>query len=80
MRKEEKFPSPYGAYFFELDDVMELLNISSKKKFPSPYGAYFFEIDKIEHNQTQYYSGISFRPLTGIIFLNWMKKLVAFTD
>ena len=65
----EWFPSPHGDYFSEQNTVIQAIKELRAIRFPSPHGDYFFELEpfpcaiKVTRKE-------SFRPLTGIIFLN----------
>ena len=82
LAKSDKFPSPYGVYFFEpiicFTDLTKTL-----KAFPSPYGVYFFEHESGQHDAVQYY--IKFPSPYGVYFfehylLNPMILLGYFSD
>ena len=43
-----EFPSPYGDYFFEHEDLELAFKEFDHFRVPSPYGAYFFEPEVYE--------------------------------
>ena len=65
------FPSPYGDFVFQRKESIKQ-GFDIMNKFPSPYGDFVFQRATFMVSLSSFPQ--CFRPLTGILFFNTMKK------